>query len=119
MPVAGDMLTTEYLYELMTELGCGVEDAARGSMISLYGKQKKLKKAQHVFAGVAGSATNEKFIYSSMIDAYTICGRADQAYLFYKEQTIEGHKFDPVSISILVKALTSAGKRSRLSSFFF
>ncbi|KAL7145979.1 hypothetical protein ABFS83_06G010300 [Erythranthe nasuta] len=106
----GDVLTAEYLYELMIELGCGIEDAAKASMISLYGKQKKLKQARKVFADVEGSATNENVIYSSMIDAYIACGREEDAYLFYKEQTMKGHKFGPVSISVLVKALTSYGK---------
>ncbi|KAK6155426.1 hypothetical protein DH2020_009674 [Rehmannia glutinosa] len=105
-----DMLMAKYLYEIMIKLGCGIEDAARASMISLYGKQKKLKQAEEVFIAVAGSATDLKAIYSSMIDAYITCGREKDAYLFYKEQTRKGHNLGAVSISKLVKALTSCGK---------
>lgn len=104
-------MTTIYLYELMIKLGCRLEDASGASMISMYGKQKKLKQAQEVFAAVAGSATDGQVIYGSMIDAYIACDREEDAYLFYKEQTRKGHNFGPVSISILVKALTSCGKR--------
>ncbi|KAK4480565.1 hypothetical protein RD792_013643 [Penstemon davidsonii] len=106
----GDMLSTEYLYHLMLKLDCGLEDAAMASMISLYGKKHKLKPALEVFKVFAGSTIAGKVIYRSMIDAYIVCKREEDAYLFYKEQTIKGHNFDPVSISILVNSLTCCGK---------
>ncbi|GER33472.1 pentatricopeptide repeat-containing protein [Striga asiatica] len=102
-----DMLNTVYLYELMIRNGCKIEDAARASIISLYGKQKKLKQAEEVFFDGFGSA---KDLYSSMIDAYVTCGRVQNAYLFFKEQTTQGHSLGAVAISKLVKALTSCGK---------
>ncbi|KAL0321678.1 UNVERIFIED_CONTAM: Pentatricopeptide repeat-containing protein [Sesamum calycinum] len=108
----GDLLSTEYLYEVMMRLGCGLEDAARASMITLYGKQKKLKQAEDVFAAVAAWATDGSVVYSSMIDAYITCGREEDACLFYREQTKKGHKLGPVAISMLVKALTDCGKYS-------
>ncbi|KAK4433188.1 Pentatricopeptide repeat-containing protein [Sesamum alatum] len=108
----GDLPTTEYLHELMIRLGCGLEDAARASMITLYAKQKKLKQAQDVFAAVAALAIDGSVIYSSMIDAYITCGREEDACLFYREQTKKGHKLGPVAISMLVKALTNCGKYS-------
>ncbi|KAL0304552.1 UNVERIFIED_CONTAM: Pentatricopeptide repeat-containing protein [Sesamum radiatum] len=83
----GDLLTTEYLYEVMMRLGCGLEDAARAAIITLYGKQKKLKQAQDVFAGVAAWATDGGVVYSSMINAYITCGGEEDAFLFYREQT--------------------------------
>ncbi|CAA0813104.1 Pentatricopeptide repeat-containing protein [Striga hermonthica] len=105
-----DMLNMEILYELMIRSGCKIEDAARASIISLYGKQKKLKQAEKVFFDGSGSATDLKVIYSSMIDAYVTCGRVQNAYLFFKEQTTQGHSLGAVAISKLVKALTSCDK---------
>ncbi|XP_057800623.1 pentatricopeptide repeat-containing protein At5g27270 [Salvia miltiorrhiza] len=102
--------TAEYLYELMTKLGCRIEDTSLASIISMYGKQKKLSQAQKVFASMADSATDGKLISGLMIDAYIACGREEDAYLFCKEQTARGHNLGPVSISILVKALTKCGR---------
>ncbi|KAL8538344.1 hypothetical protein ACS0TY_000363 [Phlomoides rotata] len=100
----------ENLHELMLKIGCRLEDASKASMIGMYGRQKKLKQAQEVFAAVADSATDGNAIYGSMIVSYIASDREEDAYLFYKEQTRKGHKFSPVSISILVKALTTCGK---------
>ncbi|KAL0317867.1 UNVERIFIED_CONTAM: Pentatricopeptide repeat-containing protein [Sesamum angustifolium] len=110
----GDLLSTEYLYEVMMRLGCGLEDAARASMITLYGKQKKLKQAQDVFAAVAAWGTDGSVVYSSMIDAYITSGREEDACLFYREQTKKGHKLGPVAISMLVKALTDCDNNPAL-----
>lgn len=110
IPLAGDM-ASEYLYGLMTNIGCRLENASLASMISMYGKQKKLAQAQKVFASIADSTTDGKLIFGAMIDAYITCGREEDAYLFCKEQATRGHNLGPVSISILVKALTSCGKR--------
>lgn len=105
-------MKAEYLYELMTKLGCILEVTALGSMISLYGKQKRLRKAQEVYSAVAGSGTTGKeTIYNSMINAYITCNREEEAYFLYKEQIEKGRNLDPVSISILVKALTNNGKK--------
>lgn len=101
----------EYLYELMMKLGCRLEDTSLASLISMYGKQKKLAQAEKIFASMADSSTDAKLISSVMIDAFIACGREEDAYLFCKEQMTRGHNFGPVSLSILVKALTSCGKR--------
>lgn len=112
----GDLLTTVYLQELMVKLGCTLEDAAGASIINLCAKLKKLEHAEKVFAAVVGcaTATVENAIYSSMLEAYIACGRERDAFCFYKEQTMKGHNLGPVSISILVKALTSCGKYSEV-----
>lgn len=109
-PLAGDM-ASEYLYELMKNLGCPLEEASLASMISFYGKQKKLAQAQKVFASIADSSTDGKLISGAMIDAYITCSRDEDAYLFCREQATRGHNLGPISISILVKSLTSCGKR--------
>lgn len=100
----------EYLYELMTKHGCRLQDTSLASIISMYGKQKKLARAQKVFASMEDSATDGKLVSGLMIDAYIACGREEDAYLFCKEQTARGNNLGPVSISILVKALTNCGK---------
>lgn len=111
--------TVEYLYELMMRLGCRLEDTSLASLISMYGKQKKLAQAQKIFASMADSCTDGKLVSSVMIDAFIACGREDDAYLFCKEQMARGHNLGPVSISILVKALTSSGKRCYSFNVFF
>lgn len=100
----------EYLYQLMIEFGCTLEDSASASMIRLYGKQHKLKEAQDIFEDVAGSPATGKVLFNSMIDAYIGCDKEEDAYLFYKEQTEKGHNLGPVAISVLVKALAKSGK---------
>lgn len=106
----GDTSKAEYLYEVLIKLGHKPEDAASAFMISLYGKQQKLKRAQEVFASVADSSTAKNPLYNSMIDAYAKCGRSEEAYLFFKEETEKGHHLGAVAISMLVNALTNCGK---------
>lgn len=95
----------------MTKLGCQLEDTSLASLISMYGKQKKLDQVQKVFASMTDSTRDGKLISGLMIDAYIACGREEDAYLFCKEQAARGHNLGSVSISILVKALTNCGKR--------
>ncbi|XP_051150296.1 pentatricopeptide repeat-containing protein At5g27270 isoform X2 [Andrographis paniculata] len=108
----GDLLSTEYLYRLMIKLRCRIEDAAGASLIGAYAKVNKVKQAEEVFAAVAGCATDENAVYGSMIESYITCGMEEEAYMFYTEQEVKGHTWDPVSISILVKALVGCGKYS-------
>lgn len=115
--VAG-VSNAEYLYQLMIEFGCTLEDSASASMIRFYGKQHMLKEAQDIFEDVAGSLATGKVLYNSMIDAYIGCDKEEDAYLFYKEQTEKGHNLGPVAISILVKALTKSGKKCGNLSIF-
>lgn len=105
---AGDMLTAEYLYQLMMKSNWRILNDARASMINLYGKHKNLKQALEVYAAAADS--DENILNSSMLDAYVSSDRVEDAYLFYREQTAKGHTFGPVSISKLVNALLHGGK---------
>lgn len=93
----------------MIKLGCRLEAATIASLISLYAKQHKLKKAQEVFAAVLDSPTYEKIIYRSMIDAYAKCGKPEEVYSLYKQVAEKGHDLDAVAISIVVNALTRSG----------
>ncbi|KAG2708944.1 hypothetical protein I3760_05G217200 [Carya illinoinensis] len=106
----GDALKAETLTGQLIKLGCRLEAATIASLISLYAKQHKLKKAQEVFAAVLDSPTYEKIIYKSMIDAYAKCGKPEEAYLLYKQVAEKGHDLDAVAISIVVNALTRSGK---------
>lgn len=104
----------------MIKLGCRLQGATVASLISLFAKQRKLKKAQEVFSAVADSSTCEKSIYNSMIDAYAKCGRPEEAYSLYKQVAEKGHDMNAVGISIVVNALTNigmSGKCSRLTQF--
>nr|GMD23691.1 pentatricopeptide repeat-containing protein At5g27270 [Ipomoea batatas] len=106
----GDISKAENLLELLMKLGYKPEDSASASMISLYGKQKKLRQAEKIFAAVADSARNKTLLYDSMIDVYNRCNKHEEAYLFYKEEIKKGHVMGPVAISMLVNALTNCGK---------
>ena len=104
------MQKAECLFQLVIKLGKKPEDASCGSLISLYGKQQKLEYAEKVFATVANFSQACTNLYGSMVGAYNKCSKVEEAYLFYEEQTQEGNDFGPVAISILVNALTNAGK---------
>lgn len=106
----GDTSKAECLYALLMKLGNMPEDAACASMISLYGKQRKLKQAQEVFAAVADSSKARKLLHGSMIDAFARCGTSEEAYLFFREETVKGHDLGAVAISMLVNVLTNCGK---------
>ncbi|XP_062147181.1 pentatricopeptide repeat-containing protein At5g27270 isoform X2 [Alnus glutinosa] len=106
----GDTIKAETLTDQLTKLGCRLEATTIASLISLYAKQHNLKKAQEVFAAVADSSSNEKLIYKSMIDAYSKCGKPEEAYSLYRQVAEEGHDLDAVAISIVVNALTNSGK---------
>ncbi|KAL3524530.1 hypothetical protein ACH5RR_017364 [Cinchona calisaya] len=106
----GDVSKAEYLFELLIKLGNKPEDAAIGSLISLYGKQQKLNQAEKVFATVVNPSEMHRSLHTSMIDAYSKCGKHEEAYLFYKKETEQGNNFGPVAISMLVNALTNGGK---------
>jgi pentatricopeptide repeat protein len=112
---AGDTIKAETLTGKLIKLGYRLEAATIASLISLYAKQHDLKKAQEVFAAVADSSTNEKLIYKSMIDAYSKCGKPEEAYSLYKQLAEEGHDLDAVTISIVVNALTNSGMSGKLS----
>lgn len=106
----GDASKAECLYALLMKFGCMPEDAACASMISLYGKQQKLKQAQDVFAAVADSSKARKLLHGSMIDAFARCGKSEEAYQFFREETVKGHDLGAVAISMLVNVLTNCGK---------
>jgi pentatricopeptide repeat protein len=112
---AGDTIKAETLTDQLTKLGCRLEATAIASLISLYAKQHNLKKAQEVFAAVGDSSSNEKLIYKSMIDAYSKCGKPEEAYSLYRQVAEEGHDLDAVAISIVVNALTNSGMSRKLS----
>lgn len=108
--LAGNVSEAEFLYKLLMELGNKPEYDACGSLISLYGKQQKLKEAKEVFAEVADSCGTCTILYNSMVDAYIKCNRQEDAYMFFKEVIEGGHSLGPVAISMLVNALINCGK---------
>lgn len=110
----GDISKAENLLELLMKLGYKPEDFASASVISLYGKQHKLRQAEKIFAAVADSTRNKTLLYDSMIDVYNRCNKQEEAYLFYKEEIKKGHVMGPVAISMLVNALTNCGKNKNL-----
>lgn len=112
---AGDALKAETLTGPLIKLGCRLEAGTIASLITLYAKQHKLKKAQEVFAAIPDSLTYEKLIYKSMIDAYVKCGKPEEAYSLYKQVAEKGDDLDAVAISIVVNALTNSGTRGKLN----
>lgn len=108
--LADNVSGAEFLYKLLMKLGNKLEYDACGSLISLYGKQQKLKEAKKVFAEVADSCGTCTVLYNSMVDAYIKCNRQEDAYMFFKEVIERGHSLGPVAISMLVSALINCGK---------
>lgn len=107
----GDISKAQNLNDQLVKLGRGAEDASIASLITLYGKQHKLKKAIEVFSAIEG-CTSGKLIYISMIDAYAKCGKAEEAYHLYEEVTGKGIELGVVSISKVVHALANYGNES-------
>lgn len=97
----------------MLKLGFRAEDASIASLISLYGKQHKLKEAVEVFSAIEYPPTTGKLVYISMIDAYFKCGKAEEAYWLYEEVTKKGIELGVVALSKVVHALANYGNESR------
>lgn len=106
---AGDAYKAEIRINQLLKLGCRVDNATISSLISLYGKKRKLTKAQEIFTAFADSPLAKKLLCNSMLDAYAKCGKSEEAYFLYKQLTEEGHDLDAVAISIVVNALTHSG----------
>ncbi|KAB2598903.1 pentatricopeptide repeat-containing protein [Pyrus ussuriensis x Pyrus communis] len=106
----GDAFKAETHINQLAKLGCRVDDATVASLISLYGKKRKLTKALEIFTAFADSPSAKKLLCNSMLDAYAKCGKPQEAYALYKQLTEEGHDLDAVAISIVVNALTNSGK---------
>lgn len=106
---AGDAFKAETHINQLAKLGCRVDDATVGSLISLYGKKHNLKKALEIFTAFADSPLAKKLLCNSMLDAYAKCGKPQEAYSLYKQLSEEGHDLDAVAISIVVNVLTNSG----------
>lgn len=106
---AGDAFKAETYINQLAKLGCRVDDTTVASLISLYGKKRKLIKALEIFTAFADSPSAKKLLCNSMLDAYAKCGKPQEAYALYKQLTEEGHNLDAVAISIVVNALTNSG----------
>uniref|UniRef100_A0A6N2KM93 PROP1-like PPR domain-containing protein n=1 Tax=Salix viminalis TaxID=40686 RepID=A0A6N2KM93_SALVM len=106
----GDLFKAEAVNGHLIKLGSRLEDETIASLISVYGRQNKLKQAQEVYAAVADSPILRNPIINSMIDACVKCGKFEEAYLLYKEAVQRGHNLDAVGIGMVVNALTNSGK---------
>ncbi|KAH0978665.1 hypothetical protein GBA52_005842 [Prunus armeniaca] len=106
----GDAFKAETHINQLAKLGCRVDDATVGSLISLYGKKHNLKKALEIFTAFADSPLAKKLLCNSMLDAYAKCGKPQEAYSLYKQLSEEGHDLDAVAISIVVNVLTNSGE---------
>ncbi|KAJ0817707.1 putative tetratricopeptide-like helical domain superfamily, pentacotripeptide-repeat region of PRORP [Helianthus annuus] len=100
----------ESLFDLLLKLGCKLEVSTLSSMIYLYGKQKQVERAKRAFAAVADASSEQKHLYSCMIDVYVKSEKVDEAYLFYVEEDKKGRDVGAVAISMLVNALSNCGK---------
>lgn len=105
----GDLFKAEAVNGQLIKLGSRLEDETIASLISAYGRQKKLKQAQEVFAAVADSPILGNPIINSMIDACVKCGKFEEAYLLYEEVAQRGHNLGAVGIGMVVNALTNSG----------
>lgn len=106
--VAGDICKAEALNNHLIRLGCRAEDEAVASLISWYAKGEELDKAEAIFLK-ADSPLPGKVVFKCMIDAYGKSGRPEDAYPLYRKATEKGHDLGPVTISIIVNALTNGG----------
>ncbi|CAB4302184.1 unnamed protein product [Prunus armeniaca] len=110
LSIASDAFKAETHINQLAKLGCRVDDATVGSLISLYGKKHNLKKALEIFTAFADSPLAKKLLCNSMLDAYAKCGKPQEAYSLYKQLSEEGHDLDAVAISIVVNVLTNSGE---------
>ncbi|CAN8255722.1 unnamed protein product [Cochlearia groenlandica] len=106
----GDMSKAEILADLIIKLGISIEEKTIATLISVYGRQHKLKEAKRLYLAAGESKTLGKSVINSMIDAYIRCSWLDAAYELFMESTEKGCDPGPVTISILVNALTNRGK---------
>lgn len=106
--ISGDISKAESLNSHLIRLGCRAEDEAVASMISWYAKGEKLDNAEAIFLK-ADSPSSGKLVFKCMIDAYAKSGRPEDAYSLYRTATEKGHNLGPVTISIIVNALTNGG----------
>ena len=107
--VAGDAFKARTLINQLSKLGCRPDETTVSSLISLYGKQQKLKQAKEVYLTFADSPATEKLLCKSMLDAYVKCGKSGDAFSLYKQVTETGNCLDAVSISIVVNSLSNSG----------
>ncbi|BBG98487.1 Tetratricopeptide repeat-like superfamily protein [Prunus dulcis] len=110
LSIVSDAFKAETHINQLAKLGCRVDDATVGSLISLYGKKHNLKKALEIFTAFADSPSAKKLLCNSMLDAYAKCGKPQEAYSLYKQLSEEGHDLDAVAISIVVNVLTNSGE---------
>ncbi|KAK1412977.1 hypothetical protein QVD17_34633 [Tagetes erecta] len=106
----GSTSQAESLFNLLLKLGCKLEISTLSSMIYSYGKQNQMELAKQAFAAVADASSEQKHLYSCMIDLFVKSEKVDEAYLFYVEEDNKGHDVGAVAISILVNALSNCGK---------
>ncbi|KAI3760683.1 hypothetical protein L1987_51081 [Smallanthus sonchifolius] len=100
----------ESLFDLLLKLGCKMDISTLSSMIYLYGKQNQMELAKKAFAAVSDASSEQKNLYSCMIDVFAKSDKVDEAYLFYVEEDKKGHDVGAVAISMLVNALSNCGK---------
>ncbi|KAI4324874.1 hypothetical protein MLD38_030320 [Melastoma candidum] len=105
----GDISKADNLYGLSTKLGLQPEDEIVAALISLYGKEQRLDRAEEIF-GEASSPFPAKVIVNAMIDLYIRSGRADDAFFLYTKASEQGDNLGVVAVSIIVNALSSNGK---------
>ncbi|KAG6571207.1 Pentatricopeptide repeat-containing protein, partial [Cucurbita argyrosperma subsp. sororia] len=111
----GDALKAETLTKELLELGYRLDDATTASLISLYGKERKINQAAEIFAAVSDSCTSE-LIFGSMIDAYIKCDKAEEAFVVYNEVIEKGYDLGAVAVSRMVNTLSIAGKHQAAES---
>uniref|UniRef100_A0A7N0TZ08 PROP1-like PPR domain-containing protein n=1 Tax=Kalanchoe fedtschenkoi TaxID=63787 RepID=A0A7N0TZ08_KALFE len=99
----------EAIWEQLVKLQHMPEDAAI-ALISLYGKQQKLRQAKEIFTFFSDNGEVSIPLHNVMVDAYAKCGKSDEAYQLYNGQAEKGHDMGAVSISIVVSSLTRCGK---------
>ncbi|KAL0738720.1 hypothetical protein Bca4012_014930 [Brassica carinata] len=106
----GDTSKAELLADLIIRLGLSIEEETTATLIAVYGRQHKLKEAKRLYLAAGESKTQGKSVISSMIDAYVRCGWLEAAHGLFMETAEKGCDPSPVTISILVNALTNRGK---------
>ncbi|KAA0042408.1 pentatricopeptide repeat-containing protein [Cucumis melo var. makuwa] len=100
-----DSLKAGTLTKELLKLDCRLDDATIASLISLFGKEKKINQAAEILAAVAVSCKST-LIFGSMIDAYIKCDKAEEAFTLYKELIGKGYDLGAVAVSRIVNTLT-------------
>ncbi|KAK4788197.1 hypothetical protein SAY86_019516 [Trapa natans] len=109
----GDPITAEDLKRKLLELICKTNIGAASSLANA--QMMNLKRAGEIFSG-SNADSSGKSLLCSLIDSYAKFRKLEDAYSLYVKAVEAGHDLGAVTTSIIVNALTNAGKHEEAES---